>query len=236
MFRASSPAAFTHAIVHLALSCALVIALTPACDSDEADAGGASQDTGVGGQSPGGSPTGGGGGALAGGAPAPEADATPGPTHFENETPTTERLVDAAGPAPMLDGSAVPTVDGGTVPQVDGTVVPEVDAGPGPEVGACVNPADQQILADNAETLEATVGNCAFQCIADPAPGTCAGACVSTTIGLSAGCAGCFGGAVTCMIANCIAQCIDAASQACSDCRATHCNEDFRTCAGIDPQ
>jgi len=120
------------------------------------------------------------------------------------------------------------------VGEVDMAAVPGVDAGPAN--GACVNDADQDTLADVAGTIESAVGNCAFQCIADPAPGTCAGACVATATGLSAACANCFGGAVACTIANCIAQCIDAASQACADCRAANCNEDFRACAGIDPQ
>jgi hypothetical protein len=54
--------------------------------------------------------------------------------------------------------------------------------------------------------------------------------------GLSEGCAACFGGAVACTIANCIGQCLDAASAACAECRALNCNDDFRACAGIDPQ
>lgn len=227
------------------LVCALGLAVVPACGADDADAGAGTQDAGAGGQLTGGQLTGGenAGGQLTGGqltggqvmggqnAGGENAGGTPVPTPDAGPAPELD-----VGPAPVVDAGPAPELDAGPAPELDAGPVPELDAGPGPAVGACVNAADQETLAASVETLESAVGTCAFQCIADPAPGTCAGACVSMATGLSEGCAACFGGAVACTIANCIGQCLDAASQACADCRATNCNDDFSACAGIDPQ
>jgi hypothetical protein len=52
--------------------------------------------------------------------------------------------------------------------------------------------------------------------------------------GLSAGCADCYGADVSCLIANCIADCAtDPTSQACSDCRDTNCGAALDECTGV---
>lgn len=115
----------------------------------------------------------------------------------------------------------------------------EVDVGVEPDADlvegeACTNDEDTAALDAAAETLADTIGECAFMCLGGGAP--CAADCMETEVGVTTGCASCFGQIIACTIMNCAGQCFDATSPACAECREANCNPAFVACAGIDPQ
>ncbi len=99
--------------------------------------------------------------------------------------------------------------------------------------GECTGEADQAALLEHEAQLEMTITNCVFGCLGQPP--TCVSTCLIDAVGFSEGCAGCFSDTVTCTLAQCAAVCLDAASAACRDCQAMHCDDDFEDCAGISP-
>lgn len=132
------------------------------------------------------------------------------------------------GPAVVCgDGVCDATEDSTNCPADCGEVTP-------PGEGACTNEADQSILEDASVDVQGTATDCAIGCLSSADVSACMAQCVSDDTGLSMDCAGCFGGTVSCTMANCIGQCLppNETSQACLDCMATNCAESFEACAG----
>ncbi|MSP72269.1 MAG: hypothetical protein EXR76_08820 [Myxococcales bacterium] len=131
---------------------------------------------------------------------------------------------------PMLDGPRLedsPTLSDRPRPPLDGPS-PEPDFG---AESACTGAADRAALLVHADEAQMVVGNCALGCFAQPS--SCAPACVQGSLGISAGCAACFGDLVACAVANCFQVCGVPGSAACTACRAMFCDEALELCAGF---
>lgn len=101
--------------------------------------------------------------------------------------------------------------------------------------GACDNTADLAALAVAASTISDTTQSCVFSCTRAPRLGACVSNCIGSDVGLTGGCAQCFGNISVCVVNNCLTQCLDATSAACETCRVQKCEPAFVTCAGITP-
>jgi hypothetical protein len=110
----------------------------------------------------------------------------------------------------------------------DAGVAADVSVGDGPSGNACLDPADQAILAAG---LGMTPTNCGFNCYT-ASTADCAIACVQNQTGLSASCSICWGGIIHCGTSKCLAQCLAPDSQDCRDCTAQFCQPAFAACAG----
>lgn len=139
--------------------------------------------------------------------------------------------------APDTDVVDPPDTDDTVPPDTDDSESP-VDTDPPPDTddaGACVGAADVAALAAVVDTIDDVTQACTFQCIRASRPARCVSTCIQGDVGLSAGCADCFGQISTCITSNCLLDCIDATSAACATCRQTKCEPAFLTCAGISP-
>ncbi len=72
--------------------------------------------------------------------------------------------------------------------------------------------------------------DCGFMCFTSPDP-NCAKNCMQK-VGLSSGCAVCWGDAVNCGAKNCLAVCLDSTSPDCRTCSAKFCDPAFHACSG----
>ncbi len=153
--------------------------------------------------------------------------------------PPAERVRQArlavAPPPPAEDAGGAPpdvgpSTDAGVAPPADLGVEPRMDAGPEPS-GACVGAADTAALAA-AAGLDEVMGTCALECFGQPA--SCGAGCVGDAIGVSDGCAACFGDILDCTLRRCALVCLDATSAPCVDCQAQHCLPDFTQCSGLE--
>jgi len=97
---------------------------------------------------------------------------------------------------------------------------------------ACINETDAAIL--DAQDIAAAAQQAAMACLSSPDIGACTVEGLMDETGLSAGCAGCYGGQVVCVFENCIAQCAVAPdSSECQTCQADNCLQAFEECSGI---
>ncbi len=135
-----------------------------------------------------------------------------------------------AEPEPEPDAGVEPTPDAGVTP--DEGVAPSPDAGMGEPSGACDNDDDTAALDEHAG-LRDTMGQCALQCFGQNA--ACGAGCVRDAVGVSQGCADCFGEILACTLMHCAIQCIDSASAACAECQEANCLPAFESCAGVSP-
>jgi hypothetical protein len=94
--------------------------------------------------------------------------------------------------------------------------------------GACTNAADQNVL--NTQDVQTAATDCAGQCLG---AGDCSKTCLIGKTGLSDACGSCFGTLIGCSTQKCALQCIDSASQACTDCVNAGCQPAFDACSGI---
>jgi len=96
--------------------------------------------------------------------------------------------------------------------------------------GACTNTADEAVMA--GASFESEAETCAMNCIAAE---MCVTDCMRDDVGLSMGCATCFGGAGQCALDNCVGDCLlDPRGAACTDCRRmAGCIDDYETCSGL---
>jgi hypothetical protein len=107
----------------------------------------------------------------------------------------------------------------------------DATGGDGGSGGACDNPGDFAALGDPELDTEAEIGGCALSCaLTGP---ECSVPCVEEGLGVSNGCAVCFGDVISCTVANCAFQCLDSSSTACRTCQETSCFPAFTECAGI---
>jgi len=143
---------------------------------------------------------------------------------------------------PMATDAGETTTDAGETTSDAGPV--EVDAGPvaidaGPTTpdagggggGACTNAADMMALA--RADINAVITSCVQTSFgAEPATSNC----IQMMTGLSDGCTMCFGGSVSCVTMNCLAQCLaNPMAPACTTCRMTNCDPEFVACSGLSP-
>jgi hypothetical protein len=97
--------------------------------------------------------------------------------------------------------------------------------------GACTNATDQAIL--NQIDAQTMATECGLGCIGDLNASACATTCLQAQSDLSAGCAGCFGKLVGCIIDNCLTNCINPEDPECTSCTANFCGSAFQSCSGI---
>lgn len=92
---------------------------------------------------------------------------------------------------------------------------------------ACLNPEDE--LVRSSVNLDEEAGSSGLSC-------TGGAACISEHmqgVGLSAGCADCYGGTGSCAASNCAFQCLsDSGSSGCRSCVASNCAQEFEVCSG----
>jgi hypothetical protein len=102
--------------------------------------------------------------------------------------------------------------------------------GPGADAsgGACANAADQATTMSSG--FSTAPRDCGFMCFSMP-DSSCAKDCIQKT-GLSSACATCWGDAINCGAKNCLAECLDPSSTACTSCTTQHCDPAFRACSG----
>ncbi|MFH1809462.1 MAG: hypothetical protein ABIJ09_12005 [Pseudomonadota bacterium] len=99
-------------------------------------------------------------------------------------------------------------------------------------VGYCQNDADQAALTDPALDLEAEVSACSYECLLNELMSTCVTRCVQDEVGLTEECARCYGDNTECVLHNCINDCVDGNSPACTTCRDQYCTAAFEACSG----
>ncbi|MDP6943081.1 MAG: hypothetical protein QF464_02935 [Myxococcota bacterium] len=97
--------------------------------------------------------------------------------------------------------------------------------------GECTNATDQAIL--NSIDAQTMATECGLGCIGDINPSACATTCLQAQSNLSAGCSGCFGKLVGCIIDHCLTDCIAPDSPECTQCTASMCGPAFETCSGL---
>lgn len=150
---------------------------------------------------------------------------------------------DTGGPGdtgtPDDTGAPADTSDTGT-PVDTGTPADTSDSGDtadtgtpaGPLTDACDNTADIDVLG-TATDIDSVSQTCTVGCIATPPLGACAATCIETELGISAGCATCFGTYSACLVNNCTICALNASGNLCQTCLANNCNGPFETCAGV---
>ena len=108
---------------------------------------------------------------------------------------------------------------------------------PPPAVDQCTNEADGAIILEKSDEISAFAKECGMACLAEDDVVVCATPCVEEKTGLSAGCASCYVGMITCTILNCAAECIaDPDAPECTDCQVDKgCYPDFYECSGLTP-
>ncbi|MDP6942675.1 MAG: hypothetical protein QF464_00875, partial [Myxococcota bacterium] len=117
---------------------------------------------------------------------------------------------------------------GGSCGQCEGDAV--CNAGVCQVVGACTNESDAAVIDSN--DIPAIAQEAALGCLGTPDPALCVQEAVSQATGLSLECSACYGGLVSCIIANCLTACLsDAESEECLSCQEAVCLPDFDTCA-----
>jgi hypothetical protein len=92
---------------------------------------------------------------------------------------------------------------------------------------ACLNPEDE--LVRSSVNLDEEAGSSGLSCSGGAS-------CISEHmqgVGLSAGCADCYGGTGSCAASNCAFQCLsDSGSSGCRSCVASNCAQEFEVCSG----
>ncbi|MCB9665311.1 MAG: hypothetical protein H6732_14465 [Alphaproteobacteria bacterium] len=97
----------------------------------------------------------------------------------------------------------------------------------------CTDPADVSALGTAAATIGSVSQTCALQCATSGMIRSCVATCVANELGISQGCADCFGVYTTCIVGQCALACLNPTSQGCVTCRTNKCDPAFETCAGI---
>jgi hypothetical protein len=159
---------------------------------------------------------------------APAGDDPPGKT-----TPADAAAADVGSPGPVTPTPVTPTpsVDGGpgpTPPQPDATV-------PTPTDGC--DAVQRDYLTANEVALNDASRTCGIECITSADDGACFTQCMNRELAGSpiAGstCLDCIGDRVGCVRDNCILQCLDSSSPACTSCQCmAGCQSIFDQCAG----
>jgi len=98
-------------------------------------------------------------------------------------------------------------------------------------VGSCNDAQDIAIFNKTWTTFSASLRACATNCWADQ---TCTSNCIAKALGLTSGCANCFGAVVYCTAQNCATYCfIDPTSKECLACEDKYCEAGLVTCTGL---
>jgi len=118
--------------------------------------------------------------------------------------------------------------------------IPESDLPPPPSMvmlnattPACADAADTKIWEDKGKAAFGDdMSKCGKQCMGANA---CVAKCVESQEGYSDACAACFGSLGECTTKNCLMQCINGNSPACTTCQEAHCATPFHDCSGLSP-
>lgn len=96
--------------------------------------------------------------------------------------------------------------------------------------GACNDTQDLSAFVKFNSTFHSTLQACASGCLGASA---CSATCIQQKVGLTPGCATCFGDDVGCTASNCVLSCLSPSSPACVDCSNKYCLPALLTCAGV---
>jgi len=97
--------------------------------------------------------------------------------------------------------------------------------------GACNNSQDLRIFNQTNSTFHALVQKCAANCVGG---GECSTTCIAKDIGLTPGCARCFGNDVQCTAEHCTIPCLEPNSKECVECSLKNCQDALLQCAGVN--
>ena len=104
----------------------------------------------------------------------------------------------------------------------------------GGEQGGSGNCAgDQAALQTHGSQLSQTTSQCFQQCGSDTAAVACGTECFADAWGISEECSECFILRGVCIMEQCNSQCQNPQSNACDNCMANFCDDDFQQCAGF---
>jgi len=98
--------------------------------------------------------------------------------------------------------------------------------------GSCNNTEDTSKVKDREGTTEAQE-QCGKQCLLNRDISTCVGQCMTGKLGISDGCATCFGEEAACTKQHCALKCLNPASDRCVQCSLQYCSGDLSTCTGL---
>ncbi len=101
--------------------------------------------------------------------------------------------------------------------------------------GACDNSADEAIIDPDPGLILSSATDCHITCLGEDDVGMCATICLEDSTGLTSGCAQCYSEATTCVVNNCLAQClVDPGSEECYVCQfEAGCIGAFFACTGL---
>ena len=100
--------------------------------------------------------------------------------------------------------------------------------------GACINASDSAVLGQYSDAQFTDLStDCGVDCAFNSNAEKCISECYQD-IGLSKGCADCYGAVGACAKSNCAFKCFDPSSQGCLDCvKDAGCEDNLATCTGI---
>jgi hypothetical protein len=144
-------------------------------------------------------------------------------------TPDAQQAADAAADAPGAARADAAADFGIIVPRNDGGAEGGATQTCGRAAGACVNATDCQ---KSRTDVNAKVAECGQRCFG---AGPCTAMCLKDGLGITQGCADCWGAVVQCGRDKCLTQCINGTdTPACRDCTASAgCDSAFATCSGL---
>ena len=100
--------------------------------------------------------------------------------------------------------------------------------------GECASPSDLELVCQGE--IARVTAQCGEDHILSPWFARAVRDCVDdapSLEGASAGCLGCYVDELTCVLTNCLVECLDASSDWCGKCRSDHCAEAFSRCSGV---
>jgi hypothetical protein len=100
------------------------------------------------------------------------------------------------------------------------------------DAGACMDANDLSKMS-NENALIQTASQCGMGCIYSNDFGSCVSSCAQTNMGLTYGCATCFGSGATCMMNNCLFACMKPSSAECMSCASNKCGPGLASCSGL---
>jgi hypothetical protein len=99
----------------------------------------------------------------------------------------------------------------------------------------CTNDADAAIISNQDQT-KAAFKDCGSKCLSSSSVDSCVDKCLVNELGLSSGCASCFGADAKCTLNKCLLPCVNPTSAKCEKCSLDKCGPALQSCTGIPIQ
>ncbi|MFT5432716.1 MAG: hypothetical protein ACI9OJ_003418, partial [Myxococcota bacterium] len=103
-----------------------------------------------------------------------------------------------------------------------------------PSEGACTNEDDMALIDSlGPDGMQDAITPCGSGCFFSADKEGCVTECINSDVGLSVGCAGCYGDVTACTMSNCAGPCIDGGDDCISCMQDAGCQDNFPACSGI---